>query len=164
MKLEKWALIAEIFGAVSIVATLIVLIFQVGENTAAIQAASRQSIATRIEERTMSVAMNPQLAELIYRSVTVDDVEIDSGEGRQLLYFYSSILGGTEEAYFQFREGNLDQEFFEARVRRAFRPIVGAVAEEFFEGIVFESDTYTEEFVEFVKEFRAQNAALESDE
>ena len=106
MRLEKWALIAEILGAASIVSTLVILIFQVGENTAAIQAASLQSVATRIEERTMSVATNPQLADLIFRANKGGDIELESGEGRQLAFYYSSLLSGIEEAYLQFRAGN----------------------------------------------------------
>ena len=164
MRLEKWALIAEILGATSIVATLVVLIFQVGENTAAIRAASLQSVATRIEERTMFVATNPQLADLIFRANTGGDIELQSAEGRQLAFYYSSLLSGIEEAYLQFRAGNLDQGFFEARARRALRPISGPVAELFLDRVFFGTGTYTEEFVEWFRDFRAQNAPLRSDE
>jgi hypothetical protein len=44
MKLQKWALIAEIVGAVGIVATLIVLIVETPANTGAI--AARTAAAT----------------------------------------------------------------------------------------------------------------------
>jgi hypothetical protein len=40
MKLEKWALVSEIIGAFAIVVTLIVLVLEVRENTAAIRAAA----------------------------------------------------------------------------------------------------------------------------
>jgi hypothetical protein len=163
MRLEKWALIAEILGAASVVATLVVLILQVGENTAAIKAASRQSAATRIEERTMSVATSPQLADLIFRAGNSGDIQLDSGEALQLLNYYQSLLTSTEESYFQFREGNLDQEFFEARARRSLRGISGPFTEPVFESF-FGDGVYTEEFVEWLREFRSQNAPSEGDE
>ena len=44
--LQDWASIAEIFGAVAIVASLIYVAFEIRENTRALQVASRQALAS----------------------------------------------------------------------------------------------------------------------
>ena len=48
MKLEKWALIAEIVGSFAIVATLIVLIVESRGNTEAIRASTYQAVVDSI--------------------------------------------------------------------------------------------------------------------
>ena len=48
MKLEKWALLAEIISGVAIVVTVIILIVEVRGNTTVLRATNRQSIAERI--------------------------------------------------------------------------------------------------------------------
>ena len=61
MKLEKWALIAEIAGAIAIVITVVVLIFEVRGNTDAIRAASAQSITDATTDVLTLLASDPDL-------------------------------------------------------------------------------------------------------
>ncbi len=65
MKLKKLALLSETVGGVAIVVTLIVLIVEIRGNTAVLQASYRQSISARVEERTMAIAGNQQLSEIM---------------------------------------------------------------------------------------------------
>ena len=61
MKLEKWALIAEIVGSVAVVTTLIFLIIEIRGNSAAVRAES----LTSISERTSMLSMDA-IANLLY--------------------------------------------------------------------------------------------------
>jgi hypothetical protein len=61
-KLSDWANLAEIVGSFAIVVTLVILIVEVRANTAATEAATRQSIAARTEVITLTTAATPSLA------------------------------------------------------------------------------------------------------
>jgi len=61
-KLSDWASMAEIASAIAVVVTLVLVLVELRENTEAVRAAARQSIAARIEDRTMGVAADSRLA------------------------------------------------------------------------------------------------------
>ena len=60
MKLEKWALIAEVVGGVAIVVSLVVLIFEVRGNTEAVSAATFQNVSDSISANGMEIAADPE--------------------------------------------------------------------------------------------------------
>lgn len=64
MNLEKWSLIAEITGGVAIVISVVISIIEVRGNTAAIQAASAQSITDATTDVLTLMASNGELAAL----------------------------------------------------------------------------------------------------
>jgi len=99
MKLKKYALISEIIASFAVVVTLIVLILEIRENTAAIQATNRQSISTRIEERTIALATNPQLSQLIVLAEEPGGIKKGSAEWSQLTSLYVGLMTATEDAY-----------------------------------------------------------------
>ena len=117
MKLSDWASIAEIASSVAVVVTLVILILEVRGNTAAMEAATRQSIAARTEAITLNTAMTPDLARILNDP---NSVEAGTTEGWQLLSFYTTLLRHTEEAYLQWQEGRLDEEYFSRRAAGAF--------------------------------------------
>ncbi len=132
-------------------ATLIVLIFEVRGNTLVAQAANRQSVAARIEERTVAVATSPQLVELITLASRPGAIEVGSAEEQQLFWLYTSLMTAIEEAYLQYVEGNLSQEFFEGRARRALTNLINPVGLRFFEQ-VSELGAYDPGYMRWIRE------------
>jgi len=132
-KLSDWASMAEIASAIAVVITLILVLVELRENTEAVRAAARQSIAARIEDRTMGVAADSQLADLIFRGQEPGGIEPGSRDEYQLSYFYTSVATSLEEAYFQFQEGNLDAKFFEPRARRGLYALSTPAARDWLE-------------------------------
>ena len=61
VKLEKWALVAEIVGAVAIVITLAVLVAETRRNTAATYAANYDQLASDMAAWRMQLAGNPEM-------------------------------------------------------------------------------------------------------
>ena len=151
MSLEDWAAVAEIVGAIAVVATLIYLAIQVKQNTGAIQATNRQSISTRIEERTIALATNPQLSQLIVMAEEPGGIKKGSAEWSQLTSLYVGLMTATEDAYLHYREGRLDQDFFEARARRSLLLLDNPVGRDFFRR-AREEDHYVHEYLDWVDE------------
>jgi hypothetical protein len=150
MSLQKWSLLTEIAGSAAVVATLVVLIVQVKENTAAIEATTRESVAARIEQRTMLVATSPQFAELLARSRDADrkGIQPGSGEELQLQQYYASVVTSLEEAYLQSLEGNLSGKFFEARARKAIATLDSPT---FRRALPTMQGNYTPEFYDWLR-------------
>ncbi len=62
MKLEKWALIAEIVSGVAIVVTLVILIFEVRGNTSAVQIATIDNVTSGWVGLNQAIVSDPQVA------------------------------------------------------------------------------------------------------
>ena len=62
--LQSWALIAEIVSGIAVLVTLVVLIFQVSENTEATIAATYDSLVADMSEKVFSRGMDAEMAEI----------------------------------------------------------------------------------------------------
>ena len=151
MKLKKYAVISEIIASFAVVVTLIVLIVEVRENTAAVHAANRQSISERIEYRTIAIATSPELSRVLASVQEPGAIKIGSTEWWQVGSFYAGLLTATEEAYLQYHDGRLTQDFFEARARRALLLLDNPVGRDFFRR-ARDEDRYVHEYLDWVDE------------
>ncbi len=151
MKLKRYAHISEIIASFAVVVTLIVLIVEVRENTAAIHAANRQSMSERIEHRTIAIATSPQLSRLLVAVQEPGGIKTGSTEWWQIGSLYAGLLTAAEEAYLQHRDGRLTQDFFEARARRALLLLDNPVGREYFSN-AREAGHYVPEYMEWVDE------------
>ena len=113
MKLERFALIAEIVGSVAIVVTLIVLIVEMRENTDEIRATTLADIAARTQALPLAAATNPEQA-LLW-------IKIRSGEGLSPSDFAQAhqmlivTLKLAEESFIAHRDERLDDEVWQTR-------------------------------------------------
>ena len=145
MKLEKLALLAEVVSGVAIVITLIVLIAQVQENTDAVEAANRQSIAARTQQLAMLRANNQQLSDLIFM---VDSIDLDSKEAAQLRSYYGAQMRAMEEIHYQYSNGRLDEEYFLRRSGVVFNFMNTGVARDWWADARFRYDPAFVEWLE----------------
>ncbi len=151
MKLKRYARISEIIASFAVVVTLIILVVEVRENTAAIYATNRQSISARIETRTIALATSPQLSRLMVVVKEPGGIKTGSTEWWQLSVLYVGLMTAAEEAYLQYREGRLDQDYFEARARRALLLLDNPVGRDTFR-IAREEGHYVPEYLDWVDE------------
>ena len=113
MKLQEYALIAEIISGVAIVVTLIFLIIEVDANTSATLAANRQSLATRTEALLLAQSTSPGIAQLMVKAR--HDEEFTEEEQYQFSGHVAGYLRLAEEAYLLFLDGHLDGEYWRTR-------------------------------------------------
>jgi hypothetical protein len=155
LKLSDWASIAEIASSVAVVVTLVVLILEVRGNTDAIQASNRQSIAARTEAMALANATSPDLAEILASGPQNVAQQI------RLAGYFTAILRNAEEAYLQFREGRLPEDYFARRVEAAIgvlNLIPGG-----WEGWLVRSSSFDPGFVEYVDDNLGTGGFLPSD-
>jgi cytochrome bd-type quinol oxidase subunit 1 len=117
MKLEKWALVAEIASAVAIVITLLFFVVELRSNTEAIRGQNRQAVADGVRQITLAVATNPGLADLVSGDVPMANAT--ESQRNQLATWESAWLKSAEEAYLQYEAGILDEEIWLTRQNQA---------------------------------------------
>ena len=101
MKLEKWALIAEIVGAVAIVVTLVFVGLELNRNTNSIRASTYQSMINLSNDRITTVVESRELTALLLR----DPSELDEVDLRRLDLWERSTFRMYENAFVQFTSG-----------------------------------------------------------
>lgn len=147
MKLKEFALLAEVISALAIVISLIFVIIELRNSTEAVQAQSRQSIAARIEERSLIAAANLSLLEAMNKNR--NGIELNPIETLQLELWHTSILTSLEEAYLQNQDGNLSDEFLKYRLNRTYRAFTTTAGREFLR-VVSEDQRYSAGFIDWL--------------
>jgi len=116
MKLEKWALIAEILSAVAVVTSLVFVGLQIRQgaeetalNTRAIETSAFQDLTTQINTISLQLSGNPQFAELAARVSQGGKPETPQ-EQMQMQQLLFSIYRHGELAYRQYENGLIDEE------------------------------------------------------
>ncbi len=114
MKLERWALIAEIVGSFAVVVTLVFLLVEVRENTEETRAANRHTVFTDLREQLLVRAQSPSLAAVIESASS--GMELTPAQQSQYIGYLFAVIKSVEEAYFQYAEGRLDKEYLDTRI------------------------------------------------
>lgn len=106
MKLKKWALAAEVLSALAVIASLIVLIIEVGEGNRLARISSYQDITWQFNEIRSSAISDPEMLRLLEQAyVNGDFPEVDSPDGLKLSFNFANNYNTFNVAYFSFQEG-----------------------------------------------------------
>jgi len=111
------AVMAEIIGAVAIVVTLVILIFEVRGNTEELRAATLSNIAERTQEVNLLKVRNLQFAEVMTRLEAGD--ELSPAESYQVIDYLLSVLKVAEESFISYKAGSLDEDIWLTRASAA---------------------------------------------
>lgn len=111
MKLEKWALIAEIVGGIAIVVSLIFVGYEVRQNTQATQIAAYQQLINGISEFNIQTLENPDLRAVRNKLVSGANIKELNPDEQQIInaFLYLAYRNG-DMAYMQYRGGLIDEE------------------------------------------------------
>ncbi len=113
MKLQEYALVAEITSAIAVVVSLLFVGYQLNENTEEIRASNRQEVTVMAMSATLSVSTNPALALAISKSNAGE--ELSTTEMSQYSYFIRAMLLDIQNAYLLNEEGRLDSQYWDTR-------------------------------------------------
>jgi hypothetical protein len=103
MTWTKASAVAEIFSSAAILITLLYLVVEIGQNTAALQATSRQELLAADQNFTMTFVDNPDLDSLPFKTELTDD------EKTRLAYHTLTFMRMRENAWLQYENGALDE-------------------------------------------------------
>lgn len=149
MKLERWALVAEIVGGLAIVVTLVFLIYETRQSTAATYAASYDQLSAEMADWRMALANNPEMQANYFRFAFTDDERQGEFPYEDTAYETGVIVSAAlyliyERAYFAREYGRLGDE--------EWNRYSNSMCDEFSRRIWprLGRDWYTDEFVSFV--------------
>ncbi len=112
MDLSYYANLAEIFGTLAIVVSLIYVAIQVRQNTHTTRLATAQNISRDLQEANAIVASGTNMAEILLKGVE-NEANLTPPE-RVRLYFYLNVAYRVyENAYYQKQKGALDSYVWE---------------------------------------------------
>jgi hypothetical protein len=152
MNWDALGAIAELFGAVGVIASLFYVASQIRRNSLALEAATNQAVSDSTQQRLLAPAENPDLASALAKA-RIDPDGLTPAEETQLSFFTRATFRGIQNAYFQHRQGLLSEAAwrdYEAIIRRNLdRPDVP----KWWPG---ERDSYDEEFASYVDRLLAR--------
>ena len=99
---------------------IVLLIFELSENREMMRAQTRHDMAMGIVELQRGIAENEQLADVLYRGYTGE--ELSPSEQFQLRTILNAILRYWEDVHYQYRLGLYDEPEF-SRQREAWREL-----------------------------------------
>jgi hypothetical protein len=123
VKLQSWALVAEIFGGAGVILSLLLVAYELNQstqeaslNTRALEIAAYQDLIDGITQLNVLLLSNPDLARTV--NTALDDPEGLTDEQRLAAIGYlMTVFRHGDMAFFQYQQGVIG----EARLRSALR-------------------------------------------
>jgi len=120
MNWDAIAAVAELLGALGVVASLIYLAVQIRQNTRSLRMASHRGVAGEFQQSNLAAIQDPQIAELLVRGLG-DASSLSEVERLRFEGLLVSIFRTYEELFQLHRGGLADDELWESRERSMMR-------------------------------------------
>ena len=111
--LSEWANIAEIVGAVAIVASLLYVGYEIKRNSEIGLAPNRQAIAARAQELALYSA-ETNIYGLLFDPESIA-AELTESQRNHIVAYIGALLRTSEEAFLLYRDGMLEEEYWGTR-------------------------------------------------
>ena len=105
MKLERWALVAEIVSGVAVLVTLVILVVGVNANTDVTRAAVYEDLMADLNQFNLAMVDDEALADLWLGDDALGD--LDDAAANRLILLNRVVFRIYEAAYFSYRNGSL---------------------------------------------------------
>ena len=97
--------VAELLGALGVIASLIYLARQISHNSKVVQGSTGQAVADSAQARLLSAASSESLAEVLSKLQAGDVDTLTGTQSRQAFYYRHATFRGFENVFFQHRSG-----------------------------------------------------------
>jgi hypothetical protein len=115
MSLDEWAAIAEIIGAIAVVATLAYLAMQIRQSNRATRSANATTVLINTQNLAQAPMMDRELGDIILRTISGEGELSPSEKLAAYAWFYLMLKTG-ELAHQSYLHGELDQEYWDASI------------------------------------------------
>ena len=109
MKLDEWASIAEIVGALAVVVSLAYVGIQVNDSAGATRSASANDANVALQDWYMQTGSDQQTSTLLYRGLVSEEPLTDAEEFQFLMMTHGFFLA-VQNSYLLAQEGTIDEE------------------------------------------------------
>ena len=156
MQWDAIGAVAELLGALGVIASLFYVASQIRRNSSALEASTNQAVSDSTQQRLLAPAQNPSLAAALANSRSNFD-ELTPTENVQVTFFDRATFRGIQNVFFQHRQGLLSED--------AWRDYEGIIRNNLSRPDVpvwwrTERDTFDEEFAAYVDRLLAERPAV----
>jgi len=113
MNLDQWAAIAEIIGAIAVVATLAYLAIQIKQSNRAARSSNATTVLINTQSLAQTLMMDRELGDIILRAIAGEEELLPAEKLAAYAWFYQLLKTG-ELAHQSFLQGELDQDYWDA--------------------------------------------------
>jgi len=113
LSLTDLSQIAEIIGAVAIIASLVFVGMQIRQNTSAIQSSAAQSVHQNFSAWYFSAQSDPVLLAVSTKGLQ-DYGSLTDTEKAQFIAMFMAFCSNTQDAFYKWREGSLAPELWKS--------------------------------------------------
>ena len=154
MNWDALGAIAELLGAIGVIASLFYVASQIRRNSLAMEAATNQAVSDSTQERLLAPAQSPALA-MALANARDDFQALSPAERVQLAFFRRATFRGVQNAFFQHQRGLLSESAW-----RDYESIIGRnLSSPDVPGWwATERETYDEAFAEYVDRILAERS------
>ena len=103
---------AELLGAVGVIASLAYLAVQIRGNTTAMRGTAHETVVARQITIALTMGSSPELADVMARGQQ-DYTSLSYAERTQYASVLTALVTGTEASFLQYKRGNLDYILWE---------------------------------------------------
>lgn len=158
--LSDWASIAEIVGAVAVVASLLYVGYEIQRNTEVGLATNRQAIAERAQELALYSA-ETNIYGILFDPDSID-AELTESQRNSVIAYIGALLRTSEEAFLLYRDGMLDEEYWGTRAGVLLAALRSSAARQVYFD-TRDAGFYTPDFVKWTDEALAAEYGRESE-
>jgi hypothetical protein len=113
VKLSEWASVAEITGAIAVVASLMFVGVQVSQNTIAVRQGAQQAMVDYNREQSALLVTDATLREVVMRGEE-DVASLTPDEHRQFYEFTTHQLTTWETSFINYKNGLVEEQMWAA--------------------------------------------------
>lgn len=110
MTIVELGALGELVGGVAVIGSLLYVGLQVRQNTVSVQGANSQAVSDSALRYVSLVAGSPQVALTLNRGLAGE--VLDPGEQAQFTYLFHGWARQTEQCFYLYRKGVLDEELW----------------------------------------------------
>lgn len=116
MNWEAIGAVAELVGAIGVIASLAYLASQIRQNTNAMRGTAHESSVSRNTAFTIAVGTSAQVSEVLTRGHRAYE-SLTNAERAQYAHLMGAMLLGAETTFHQHKRGNLEEEIWERSIQ-----------------------------------------------
>lgn len=155
MKLQEWALVAEIVGAIAVVVSVLYVGLEVRQNSATLEAASFQAVSDSLTDFTASIGRGAELTRIYTAGLAEGRSGLTDSEWNQFNLLMVAMVRRLENAYFQDQQGFIPEDQWDG-LSKAYDFVVLTPGGREWLSDPDTRDLYADSFIEFIED-RAQS-------
>ena len=159
MNWEAIGAVAELLGAVAVLATLVYLARQIRQSRDAVESASAETVLSNMNAAYQNAATSSELGRVLFAGQENMDALTDEEKG-QFVFWFFGYFRTLELAYHHYLAGNFNESMWEGYARHTQSLVITSGVKQYWE---MRKDVFSPEFANYIDELaKGESSAVPS--